>query len=46
MALFQHVIRHRDDVRDPSRMAGVLIPAILKAERERAPAQNNVPRSM
>jgi sulfoacetaldehyde acetyltransferase len=44
MKLFEQMVCHQEEVRDPTRIAEVLNRVILKAWRGMAPAQINVPR--
>lgn len=44
MKLFEDMVAHQEEVRDPSRIAEVLNRAIVSARRASAPAQINVPR--
>ena len=44
MALFKDMVCYQEEVRDPSRMAEVLNRVIVKARRQSAPAQINMPR--
>ncbi|WP_374385275.1 sulfoacetaldehyde acetyltransferase [Dongia sp.] len=46
MALFKDMVCYQEEVRDASRMAEVLNRVILKAIRNSAPAQINVPRDL
>lgn len=44
MALFEDMVCYQEEVRDPTRMAEVLNRVIMRAFRESAPAQINIPR--